>query len=196
VDRVAAELAATSAPTAVQHREVTHSRVDLSWTRDVPTGGRHGFLPTDRVEFDDAVRAASVALEPLCGESSRILVLGTEELMYLPLRLALELARNPLRSVVFQSTTRSPVHAIDRPGYPVRRRIDFVSSIVGDAERPVRHVYNAGFPSSAGSLTEPELIVLVDDGHAVPGPAGVADSIAAATAVPVLLAALHPRPRR
>jgi hypothetical protein len=196
VDRVAAELAATPAPTAVHHREVTHSRIDLSWPRDVPTGGRHGFLPTDRVEFDDAVRAASVALEPLCGESSRILVLGTEELMYLPLRLALELARDPLRSVVFQSTTRSPVHAIDRPGYPVRRRIDFVSSIVDEAERPVRNVYNAGFPSSAGSFTEPELIVVVDDGHAVDGPGGVAESIAAATGVPVLLAALHPRPRR
>jgi hypothetical protein len=196
VDRVAAELAATPAPTAVQRREVTHSRVDLSWTRDVPTAGRHGFLPTDRVEFDDAVRAASVALEPLCGESSRILVLGTEELMYLPLRLARELARDPLRSVVFQSTTRSPVHAIDRPGYPVRRRIDFVSSIVDEAERPVRNVYNAGLPSSAGSFTEPELIVVVDDGHAVDGPGGVAESIAAATGVPVLLAALHPRPRR
>ncbi len=162
----------------------------------MPTGGRHGFLPADRVAFDDAVRAASLALEPLCGDASRILVLGTEELMYLPLRLALELAREPLRSVVFQSTTRSPVHAIDRPGYPVRRRIDFVSSIIEDAERPVRHVYNAVFPSSAGSLTDPELIVLVDDGHAVPGPAGVADSIAAATGVPVLLAELHPRPRR
>jgi hypothetical protein len=201
VARVAAELAAppaptTSAPRAVDHLQARHSRVDLGWPRDVPTGGRHGFLPTDRAAFDDAVLAASVALEPFCAASSRILVLGTEELMYLPLRLALELAREPLRSVVFQSTTRSPVHAIDRPGYPVRRRIDFVSSIIDEAERPVRHVYNAAFPCSAGSLTEPELIVLVDDGHAVPGPDGVADSIAAATGVPVLLAALHPRPRR
>ena len=45
-------------------------------------------------QVDDAVRAASVALEALCGDSSRLLVLGTEELMYLPLRLALELARS------------------------------------------------------------------------------------------------------
>jgi hypothetical protein len=181
--------------------------VDLAWPEDVPTGGRHGFLAEDRAAFDAAVYAAALALAPLCRDASRILVLGTEELMYLPLRLALELAREPGRSLAFQSTTRSPVHAIDRPGYPIRRRIDFRSRIIGEPQQPVRHVYNAGWPTvgdprpaetgavSAG-FTEPELIVVVDDGHAVPGPDGVAASIAMATGAPVLLAALRPWPRR
>jgi len=91
------------------------------------------------------------------------------------------------------------VHAIDRPGYPIRRRIDYLSSVVGDAEQPIRHVYNAGWPeadSTSAGLSEPELIMVVDDGHAVPGPGGVGESIATATGVPVLLAALQPRPRR
>ena len=39
---------------------------------------------------------------------------------------------------------------------------------------------------------EPDLIVVVDDGHAVPGPTGVAESLAAATGAPVLLAVLTP----
>ena len=131
---------------------------------------------------------------------ARILVLGTEELMYLPLRLALDLARDPLRALAFQSTTRSPVHAIDRPGYPIRRRIDYRQlrhrrcRTAGSA-RLQRRLARDRFDGSAG-FTEPELIVVVDDGHAVPGPDGVAESIAAATGAPVLLAVLQPRPRR
>jgi hypothetical protein len=162
----------------------------------VRTGGRHGFLPDDRTAFDAALQAAAAVLGVGVGQAQRILLLGTEELMYLPLRLALELSRKPRRAVAFQSTTRSPVHAIDRTGYPIRRRIDFVSSIVDDSEHPVRHVYNAGFPPPDGMFAGPELIVVVDDGHAVAGPDGVAASIAAATGVPVLLAVLHPRPGR
>jgi len=210
VDRVAAELAApddcgpSSGPmstprVAAAQAAARWTRVDLPWPAEVPTGGRHGFLPGDRAAFDAAVLTAAEVLGAAAGESRRILVLGTEELMYLPLRLALELARDPLRALAFQSTTRSPVHAIDRPGYPIRRRIDYVSSVIDDAERPVRHVYNAGWPetgSTSAGFTEPELIVVVDDGHAVPGPDGAAESIAAATGAPVLLAVLQPRPQR
>ena len=50
-----------------------------------------------------------------------MLVLGTEELMWLPLRLAAELPGN----VVTHSTTRSPVLAADLPGYAVRRVLHF-----------------------------------------------------------------------
>ncbi len=212
IDRVAAEVAAQPGPIAAavispDRLQVRCSRLVLPWPDEVPTGGRHGFLPSDRDAFDAAVSTAAAALATACADAARILLIGTEELMYLPLRLALELARDPLHAVAFQSTTRSPVHAVDRPGYPVRRRIDFVSSVIDESERPVRHVYNAGWPPHAGPeppdtvataacVTEPELIVVIDDGHAVAGPDGVAESIAAVTGVPVLLAALHPRPRR
>ena len=90
------------------------------------------------------------------------------------------------------------MHAIDRPGYPIRRRIDFQSSVLGangqPAGRETRHVYNCNWPgrggSTASSPQEADLIVVVDDGHAVPGPTGLADALAAATGTPVLLAVL------
>jgi hypothetical protein len=91
------------------------------------------------------------------------------------------------------------VHAIDRPGYPIRRRIDFQSRVFGANGEPVsretRHVYNCNWPAqpaggSAGTPEEADLIVVVDDGHAVPGATGLAAAVAAATGTPVLLAVL------
>ena len=101
-------------------------------------------------------------------------MLGTEELMYLPLRLALDAGRRPLRQMVFQSTTRSPVHAIDQPGYPIRRRIDFRSAVIAGRPPAVdRLVYNAGWPGRTETgAGEADLIIIVDDGHAVAGPHG------------------------
>jgi hypothetical protein len=162
----------------------------------VPHGGRHGFRDTDRPAFDAAVRDAAAQLAAVLGEARRVLVLGTEELMYLPLRLALDLARHPHRWVAFQSTTRSPVHAIDEPGYPIRRRIDFISRVLGDGGEPAvsRYVYNAywadGDAGTGTGFVEADLIVIVDDGHALPGQTGVAATLAEATGAPVLLAVL------
>ena len=180
--------------------------MELPWPVQVPHGGRHGFLDDDRDAFDSAVESAASVVSEACGGAGRVLVLGTEELMYLPLRLALALAADLTvgrhRAVAFQSTTRSPVHAIDRPGYPIRRRIDFQSSVLGtngdSAGRETRHVYNCNWPEHmtggiAGNRPdEPDLIVVVDDGHALPGPTGLADALAAATGTPVLLAVLTP----
>ncbi len=58
----------------------------------------------------------------------RVLVLGTEELMYAPLRLAAALAEVGAPdglSVTYQSTTRSPVAPLDREGYAVRCALAF-----------------------------------------------------------------------
>lgn len=186
-ERVAADLA--GAPPSVADRPVAVREVTVPWPARLPHGGRHGFAAADRLEFDATVPAAAAALAVVCGDATRVLVLGTEELMYLPLRLALAL-QDGGRATAFQSTTRSPVHAIDAPGYPIRRRIDFSSLPHPDgAERAERHVYNAGWPDRSGA-GEADLIVVVDDGHAVPGPAGVAESVARATGTPVVLARL------
>ena len=160
--------------------------IDLPWPADVPTGGRHGVMPDQRARFDRALRTASALVAQACGPARRVLVVGSEELMYLPLRIALDLVENPPhgeppgRRVTFQSTTRSPVHAVDQPGYPVRRRIDFVSDDAGTAV--TRHLYHAG--------DDADVIVVVDEGDARPGADGVAAAIAAATGADVVLCGL------
>ncbi len=192
VERVALDLAGD--PDRAVPRSVGDvCEAALPWPAAVPQGGRHGFADTDRPAFDAAVRAAAVTLESACGDASRVRVLGTEELMYLPLRLALAM-RSTGRATAFQSTTRSPVHAIDVPGYPIRRRIDFTSLVHPAGPEPaVRHVYNVRWPEAVGAVGpgEADLVIVVDDGHAMDGPAGVAQSVAGSTGAPVVLARLE-----
>jgi hypothetical protein len=71
-----------------------------------------------------AVRAVSGGGRPEAG-LHRVLVLGCEELMYAPLRLAHELDRILEAEVRFSTTTRSPVLAVDDPGYAIRTRLVF-----------------------------------------------------------------------
>jgi hypothetical protein len=179
VDRVAADLAGLDPAAPAGSGDVR--TVQLPWPSEVPQGGRHA-----------AILAAAGPLAVACGDARRVLVVGTEELMYLPLRLALAL-RGPGRATAFQSTTRSPVHAIDEPGYPIRRRIDFRARVhPATDELAVRHVYNVRWPDPIDSVgpEEADLVVVVDDGHAVDGPDGVAQAVAAATGAPVVLARL------
>ena len=84
----------------------------ISWPSGVPYGGRHGFAPDDRPGLAAAVESVASRLQLTGGP---VLVLGTEELMYAPVRLAhvLELAGH---DVLVQSTTRSPVIPVDRVG--------------------------------------------------------------------------------
>ncbi|MDJ1130643.1 phosphoribosyltransferase [Streptomyces iconiensis] len=59
--------------------------------------------------------------------AARVLVLGSEELMYAPLRLADELERHTrgAAEIRFSTTTRSPVLAVDDPGYAIRSALRF-----------------------------------------------------------------------
>ncbi|MFB7832743.1 phosphoribosyltransferase [Streptomyces sp. NPDC056056] len=77
----------------------------------------------------------------------RVLVLGFEELMYAPLRLgtALEEAGHDIR---YSTTTRSPVLAVDDPGYAIRTRLVFPAHddpADGPGERYAYNVAGAGF---------------------------------------------------
>jgi hypothetical protein len=120
--------------------------VPTTWTaRD---GARHGYsVEHQQAAHSDAVaQAAKIRLG-----GPRVLVLGTEELMYAPLLIALELAQRPGIDVRFSSTTRSPVLALDEPGYPIRTRLCFPTP---DGER---FAYNVrGFDE----------VVVVSDGPA------------------------------
>ncbi|MEV5975910.1 phosphoribosyltransferase [Streptomyces sp. NPDC052114] len=101
-------------------------RVDLGWPAGVPDGGRHGFTPTHRAALDAALpdMAARIA-KALPDTARRVLVLGFEELMYAPLALGVELERRTGAEVRFSTTTRSPVLAVDDPGYAIRTRLAF-----------------------------------------------------------------------
>ncbi|SEN29385.1 phosphoribosyltransferase [Actinacidiphila rubida] len=140
-------------------------RVDLDWPAGVPDGGRHGFLPGHRERLEAALPAMADTLAaalPPGARHGRVLVLGNEELMYAPLRLAQALddalaAGAPAGDALpgagpevrYSTTTRSPVLAVDDPGYAIRSRIVFAAhDAPDDGGSPDRYAYNvagAGF---------------------------------------------------
>ncbi|MER7913744.1 phosphoribosyltransferase [Streptomyces sp. NPDC096068] len=139
-------------------------RAALDWPRDLPDGGRHGFAPAHRDRLEKALPSLATgvteALEtsraPRTGTGTgtgtstgapRVLVLGCEELMYAPLRLgtALEEAGHDVR---YSTTTRSPVLAVDDPGYAIRTRLVFPAHddpADGPGERYAYNVAGGGF---------------------------------------------------
>lgn len=103
-----------------------YDRVDLFWPRDLPDGGRHGFTPHHRIRLESELPAMAARLaEALPRDAHRVHILGFEELMYAPLRLARELEQVIDAEVRYSTTTRSPVLAVDDPGYAIRTRLTF-----------------------------------------------------------------------
>ncbi|MFE9306590.1 phosphoribosyltransferase [Streptomyces sp. NPDC006706] len=124
-------------------------RVELRWPRGVPDGGRHGFTPVhrDRLEWALPAMAARIA-EALPRDARQVLVLGCEELMYAPLRLAREVEQVVEAEVRYSTTTRSPVLAVDDPGYAIRTRLVFPAHddpADGPGERYAYNVAGGGF---------------------------------------------------
>ncbi|XQE79427.1 phosphoribosyltransferase [Streptomyces microflavus] len=135
------------------------TRVGLGWPEGVPDGGRHGFTPAHRAALEAALPgmaeriAAELGDDPRQGHDGsprRVLVLGFEELMYAPLRLgtALEAALGADAEVRYSTTTRSPVLAVDDPGYAIRTRLVFPAHddpADGPGDRYAYNVAGAGF---------------------------------------------------
>ncbi|WP_425245127.1 phosphoribosyltransferase [Streptomyces sp. NEAU-NA10] len=125
------------------------TRVDLRWPRNLPDGGRHGFTPAHRTRLEGALPAMAARLaETLPTDARSVLVLGFEELMYAPLRLARELEQVVGAEVRYSTTTRSPVLAVDDPGYAIRSRLVFPAHdepADGPGERYAYNVAGGGF---------------------------------------------------
>ncbi|MEU9302828.1 phosphoribosyltransferase [Streptomyces sp. NPDC048269] len=141
------------------------TRIDLNWPAGVPDGGRHGFTPVHREALNAALPDLTAELTAALGDRpGRILVLGNEELMYAPLRLAKALEEaGAAREVRFSTTTRSPVLAVDDPGYAIRTRLVFPAHDApadGPGDRYAYNVAGAGFDAviavvdSAGDTPE------------------------------------------
>lgn len=137
------------APAEAPAARPAHRRVELRWPRGLPDGGRHGFTPAHRVRLETALPAMTARLaDALPAGARRVHVLGTEELMYAPLRLARELEQVTDARVTFSTTTRSPVLAVDDPGYAIRTRLVFPAHddpADGPGDRYAYNVAGAGF---------------------------------------------------
>ncbi|MFF5841376.1 phosphoribosyltransferase [Streptomyces massasporeus] len=137
---------ARPAPTGPQP---DYDRIDLQWPAGLPDGARHGFTPAHRERLENALPAMARRLaDALPRGARRVHILGFEELMYAPLRLARELERVTDIEVRYSTTTRSPVLAVDDPGYAIRTRLAFPAHddpADGPGERYAYNVAGAGF---------------------------------------------------
>lgn len=146
---------------------------DDRWPADQPTGARNGLAAVETARLDEAAAEVARWLGPEL--SGRVLVVGTEELMFLPTLLAAHLAeQHPELDVVTQSTTRSPVHAADQPGYAVRRTLEFPAPT--EPGRPAR-LHNVVDPAAAvpdgtawSDLRHDHVVVVVDAPAEASGP--------------------------
>jgi adenine/guanine phosphoribosyltransferase-like PRPP-binding protein len=127
------------------------SRVELrvlGWPSGLPAGARHGFGPAEHSALASALPRLADGVAQAAGmrPGERTLVLGTEELMQLPLRLAQTLA-DAGHQVAFSTTTRSPAVVVDEPGYALTSGITFPAhDDPADGPGP-RFAYNVGAAS-------------------------------------------------
>ncbi|MDA7026414.1 phosphoribosyltransferase family protein [Bacillus sp. CLL-7-23] len=82
--------------------------------------GRFGIDDHDKRTIELACQKAGRHLNSL-RKGKRILCLGTGEFMYLPMKIATFMGDN----VFYQSTTRSPIHPVDRTQYAVKNGYSF-----------------------------------------------------------------------
>nr|WTB30884.1 phosphoribosyltransferase [Streptomyces sp. NBC_00830] len=173
--------AAAGAGSSVPGREADSpcTRVELGWPAGVPDGGRHGFTPAHRATLESALPAMAARIaDALDGDARRVLVLGFEELMYAPLRLGTALEYHTDAEVRYSTTTRSPVLAVDDPGYAIRSRLVFPAHdnpADGPGDRFAYNVAGAGFDA---------VVVVVDSAADTPelhAPGGLLAELAAHT---------------
>lgn len=148
--------------------------VDLPWPAEVPDGGRHGFLRSNGPAFGTAVVAATARLAGLLHPGRPVLVIGHEELMYLPLRIAEHLTAYGF-TTRFQSSTRSPAYVVDDPGYPLRIGFEFPAGESG--ETGSRYLYN-GWPTGPSAGRTQAVVVM--DTAAAAGATGLTEVLTAA----------------
>jgi adenine/guanine phosphoribosyltransferase-like PRPP-binding protein len=139
-------LACTESATRVHSdRDSRVELLGLGWPAGLPAGARHGFGEAEHRALAAALPGLADGLARAAGLrlGERTLLLGTEELMQLPLRLAQTLA-DAGHDVAFSTTTRSPAVVVDQPGYALTSGITFPAhDDPADGPGP-RFAYNVG----------------------------------------------------
>lgn len=129
LDRASAARAALAAPAPIPSGPLGSVAVhDNLWPETTAATGRHGMTIEETHWLNDAAEQVALTLLPDLADASSVLVLGTEELLHMPTRVAAALDRFlSAATVLNQSTTRSPVHAANDPGYAIRRTVTFTA---------------------------------------------------------------------
>ncbi len=155
----------------------------------VPTLAMHGWGPAQERAAREAMGQLAASLP--VARDSRTLVLGDEELMYLPQLLAAALGGQVRTS----TTTRTPAVTVDGPGYPLRTALRFGST--EDGRRP-GYAYNVAASSRAEPGNAPgfDHIVLVTDAARGPRTAQLAAELGASARASVHVITLRPGGRR
>lgn len=99
--------------------------------------GRFGMKREDVVEFNSIMEREAKKIDLLVKDKNeKILFLGTEEFMNIPLELS---SKSKLNNVSFFATTRSPIIPIENNQYPINSKIEFKSSYNSDV---INYIYN------------------------------------------------------
>lgn len=199
LDRGLALVAAHRTPPPEPADRFEAVRVDLGWPVGLPDGGRHGFTPDHHAALTAALPGMADRLRAALPPAARhVLVLGCEELMYAPLRLAGALEEAGGRRIRFSTTTRSPVLAVDDPGYAIRTRLVFPAHD-DPADGPGdRYAYNVA-PGADPARRFDAVVAVVDsaaDTPALHAPGGLLSHLAAHTGRLLLAAVPSHRPER
>ncbi|ORM24182.1 phosphoribosyltransferase family protein [Williamsia sp. 1135] len=172
--RVVGLPAATPSPTTLHPGSV--ERLEVPWPASVPDGGRHGFRRADWPQFDGAISEVARVVARHLDPARSVVVVGHEELMYLPQRVAGSLAQFIEAPILSQTTTRSPAHVIDHEGYPLRRGYHFIAPEPDEARD--RYLYNATHDDPGARL-----VMIIDspaDTEALTASGGLLDTISGA----------------
>lgn len=146
----------------------THPTRHTPWPAGAAESARHGLYRDQHAALHAAAADSAHALAGALATAERVHVLGTEELMYAPLQIALVLQRRLGAHVTYSTTTRSPVLVVDDAGYAIASGITFAAhDDPADGPGP-RYAYN--LPACDA------LVVVVDDPADTPdltGPDGL-----------------------
>ncbi len=155
----------------------------------VPALAMHGWGPAEERAAGEAMSRLGASLP--VARDGRTLVLGDEELMYLPQLLAAALGPEVRTS----TTTRTPAVTIDGPGYPLRTALRFGST--EDGRRP-GYAYNVAASRHAEPGNAPgfDHIVLVTDAARGRRTTQLAAELAASAGRSVHVITLRPGDRR
>lgn len=178
-ERLTPQVAALAPPdfNPIARRRGEAAIVLTDWPATLPEGGRYGIFADETAAFAAASSSVAEDISTRLDATRPVIVIGHEELMYLPLCIAEHLVTLGFE-VRYQTTTRSPAYVHDSPGYPLRRGFEFSAPEPDFAAR--RYLYNAVWPDPERTA---QLLLVIDspaDTEEMRAPGGLLDVLTAA----------------